>query len=110
MRVSDHRRIDEVWKTFEELWRTMRLVDVKSELKRLRRSCQLPARLQDGIIEPPVRCRQQLQVASEYHCSIYFPVFNCFLAEMNRCFSDESTIMIAVQSLYMQPVLTLPLI
>ena len=90
---------DEVWKTFEELWQTMGLVDVESELQRLRRSRQLPARLQDGIVEISIGSRQQLQVANEYRCSIYFPVLDNFLAEMNRRFSDESTtIMAAVQA------------
>ena len=90
---------DELWKSFEELWQTMGLIDIESELQRLRRPRQLPARLQDGVIETSVGNRQQLQVASEYRCSLYFPVLDNFLAEMNRRFSDESTtIMTAVQA------------
>lgn len=49
----------------------MRFVDFESELQRLRRSRQLPAHLQDGIVETSVGSRQQLQVASEYRCSIF---------------------------------------
>ena len=90
---------NEVWKTFEDLWQKMKLVDVESELQRLRRSRQLPARLQDGMVETSIGGRQQLQAANEYRCNIYFPVLDSFLAEMNRRFSDESTtIMTAVQA------------
>ena len=73
-------------------------VDVESELQRLRRPRQLPARLQDGMVETSIGGRQQFQAANEYRCSIYFPVLDSFLAEMNRGVSDESTIMTAVQA------------
>ena len=92
---GSEKAFDEVWKSFEELWQTMGLIDIESELKRLRRPCQLSARLQDGVI---VGSRQQLQVASVYRCSIYFPVLDNFLAEMHRHSSDESTIMTVIQA------------
>ena len=74
----------------------MKLVDVESELQRLRRSRQLPARLQDAMVETSIGGRQQLQAANEYLCNIYFPVLDSFLAEMNQCFSDESTMAVQV--------------
>ena len=37
-------------------------------------------------------------MASDYRCSINFPVLDNFLAEMNRCFSDVSTTITAVQA------------
>ena len=90
---------DDVWKTFEDLWQNLKLVDVESELERLRRPRQFPARLQDGMVETTVGNRQQLYRATEYRCYVYFPVLDNFLAEMNRRFSDESTtIMKAVQA------------
>lgn len=90
---------DGVWKGFENLWQKLKLVDVESELERLRRSRQLPARLQNGIVETTIGNRQQLQEASDYRHQVYFPVLDSFLAEMNRRFSDESTvIMKAVQA------------
>ena len=83
----------------EGFWQKLKLVDVESELETLRRSRQLPARLQNGIVETTIGNRQQLQEASDYRHQVYFQVLDSFLAEMNRRFSDESTvIMKAVQA------------
>lgn len=65
-------------------------------LKWLRRSRQLPVRLQDGVVQTHVGSRHKLMGANDYRCHIYFPVLDNFLAEMNRRFS--TTIMKATQT------------
>ena len=83
----------------EACWRELKLVDVESELERIRRPRQLPVRLWDGVVETHVGRRCKLMGASDYRCHIYFPVLDNFLAEMNRRFNNESTtIMKATQA------------
>ena len=94
----------EVWKAFEDLWKYLNLMDIESELGKLRRPRRLPARLEDGVIVSTVGERQQLMEASEYRCNVYYQVLDSFLAEMNSRFSDESTILMkAVQPCTQDP-------
>ena len=92
---------DKLWDVFLKKWEELEVIDIEEEINKLsrpQRERRLPASLLDSVVDTTIGQRENLQGPSDYRCNMYFLVLDSFIAEMERRFNNESTIMKAIQA------------
>lgn len=64
-----------------------------------RRQRRQPTRLSDSVVDSTIGVREALLGAEDFRSKVYCSVLDCFIAEMNRRFSSEYTVVMkAIQA------------
>ena len=84
-------RTDSKWEeVFKYVQDVASLHNIDAEVPRSQRSRQLPRRYEDGLVMETTGSREGLMASEHLKISIYFPIFDAMLSELDRRFAEKN--------------------